>query len=254
MTSATTMSPGRVARAYAMEARFETLRALRQPAFAAPMLLLPAALYLLFTVVLFAKAIQKEPGAPAYMLAGFAVLGMMGPGLFGGIFVALEREKGALALRRAQPVPMAAYLSGKTFVSLLFGILAMAGMTLAGATLGRVGLGASQYLALTAISVAGSLPFCAIGLFIGSRTSGKTAPAFANLVYLPMIYLSGFLFPLPASMKWVAFLSPASHLDQLALRAVGLPVTGNVTVNVAFLVVTTALFGGLAARRLARKG
>jgi ABC-2 type transport system permease protein len=33
------------------------------------------------------------------------------------------------------------------------------------------------------------LPFCAIGLFVGTLVSAKSAPAFVNLAYLPMMHL-----------------------------------------------------------------
>ncbi len=46
--------------------------------------------------------------------------------------------------------------------------------------------------------------FCALGMFIGTRTSGKAAPVIANLVYLAMIYLSGILLPMPKSMAVIA--------------------------------------------------
>ena len=50
----------RVWRAYAVEAKYESLRMLRAPAFAGPFLLLPAALFLLFAALLFGPAIAKD--------------------------------------------------------------------------------------------------------------------------------------------------------------------------------------------------
>jgi len=47
--------------------------------------------------------------------------------------------------------------------------------------------------AVWAISVVGTLPFCAIGLFIGSRVSGRSAPAWVNLAYLPVTWHVGAL-------------------------------------------------------------
>ena len=45
-------------------------------------------------------------------------------------------------------------------------------------------------------NVLGVLPFCAIGLFVGSLVSGQAAPAIVNLIYLPMAFLSGLWVPL----------------------------------------------------------
>ena len=101
----------RIFRAYAMEAKYETLRMLRAPAFAGPFLLLPVVLYLLFAVLLFGAEIGKDPRGALLTFMGFSVLGVMGPGLFGfGISVAMEREQGLLKLKRALPMPAAASL------------------------------------------------------------------------------------------------------------------------------------------------
>lgn len=246
--------PGvRLMRAYFQEARYELVRTLRMPAFAGPFLLLPAALYLFFGVVL--SGGNKDPNVARFIFAAFAAFGVMGPGMFGfGIFVANEREQGLLTLRRALPAPPAAYLLAKGFMTLLFAILVMATMIAAAATLGHLRLPAGQFLSLALINIVGTLPFCAIGLFIGSRASSKSAPAFVNLAYLPMIYLSGFFFPLPKSIHWIEFMSPAFYLDQLALKSIGVHVSGSTALYSLVLIGFTVLFGLFALRRLQRKG
>lgn len=75
-----------------------------------------------------------------------------------------------------------------------------------------------------------------------------------NLLYLPRIYLSGFFFPLPHSIHWIQFASPAFYLDQLALAAVGIASWSAPVSNVAVLVGVTLLLGLLAVKRLARVG
>ena len=51
-----------------------------------------------------------------------------------------------------------------------------------------------------------------------------------NLAYLPMTYLSGLFFPMPESIRSIVLVSPAFHLNQLALQAAGvsgiMPVRG----------------------------
>src|ERR1700744_19031 len=112
--SGATMSSRRLWRAYAIEAKYESLRMLRAPAFAGPFLLLPAALFLLFGALLFGPAIAKDPKPALFMFMGFSILGVMGPGIFGfGITVATEREHGLLRLKRALPMPPAPSLLEK---------------------------------------------------------------------------------------------------------------------------------------------
>jgi ABC-2 type transport system permease protein len=251
----TAMPISRLLHSYLTEARYESLRALRNPGFAIPFLLLPVALYLFFGVVLFGDALRNDPKGAMYIFTGFAVMGVMGPGMFGfGVFVATEREQGLLTLKRALPAPLAAYLLAKMLMAALFATLVMITMIAAAITLGHLKLTAGQFLSVAMIDILGSLPFCAIGLFLGTRVSGKSAPALVNLLYLPMIYLSGFLFPLPKSIQWIEFTSPAFYLDQLALRAVGVPGYGPPVVSMAVLTGMTLLLGVLAVRRLARVG
>jgi len=241
-------------RAYAVEAKFESLRMLRAPAFAGPFLLLPAALYLLFAVVLFGPALAKDPKTVLLMFMGFSIVGVMGPGMFGfGIVVATEREQGLLQLRRALPAPLSPWLVAMMLMSMLFVAIVMASMA-AVAPLGHLHLRAMQVCGVSLVCILGSAPFCALGFFIGSLASAKSAPAFVNLLYLPMIYLSDILIPLPKSAEWVAHLSPAYHLDLLALRVLGAPNTGNPWFHIALLAAITVVFTALAARRIARRG
>jgi ABC-2 type transport system permease protein len=244
----------RVWRAYAVEAKYESLRMLRAPAFAGPFLLLPAALFLLFGALLFGPAIAKDPKTALFMFMGFSILGVMGPGMFGfGITVATEREHGLLRLKRALPMPPAASLLAKMLMAMLFVAIVMASMA-AAAPLGHLRLPAARMLALSVVCVLGSAPFCALGFLIGSFASAKSAPAFVNLLYLPMTYLSGILFPLPKSAEWIAHLSPAYHLDQAALTVVGAGSTVGLPWHVAVLAAVTVAATVLAVRRLARHG
>lgn len=242
-------------RAYLTEAKYECLRMLRAPAFAIPFLGLPVALYLLFGVVFFGNALRNDPKGALFVFTGFDAFGVMGPGLFGfGITVAMEREQRLLALKRALPMPAAASLIAKMLMTMLFGAIVTVTMVAAALSLGHLRLTAAQCLAVAAINILGALPFCALGLFIGTRTTGRSAPAFANLAYLAMIYLSGLFFPLPKAAQAVALALPAFYLDQLVLRAVGAASHGAPLLHIAVLAGVTMLLGMLAIRRLARVG
>jgi ABC-2 type transport system permease protein len=248
------MPAGRVLNAYLTEAKYETIRMLRSPGFGLPFLCLPVALYLLFAVLLFGSALRSDPKSAMFIFTGFDVLGVMGPGLFGfGAAVAMEREGGLLALKRALPMPPAAYLTAKLAMAMIFGVIVTATMIVAALTLGHLQLSVGHCLGLVTVNVLGTLPFCAMGLFIGTRTSGKAAPAIANVVYLAMIYLSGVMLPLPKSMEATAVIWPAYHLGQLASRVLGNPSQGAALVHIAVLAGVTLLFAGASIRRLAAK-
>jgi len=231
------------------EARYELLRTLRAPAFAGPFLLIPTALYLLFGTMIPESGSVRPPGP--YLFTAFTVMGIMGPALFGfGMGLALEREQGLIALKRALPMPKGAYLVAKMLMAASFAVLIATAIALETLLVGRAPVTMGQAVGVALIGVVGTIPFCAIGLFIGARVSGRAAPAFVNLAYLPLMYLSGLFFPLPHSIRWVALFSPAFHLNQLALHAT--PSILGPAINIAALVGVTVLFTGLTARRLSR--
>jgi ABC-2 type transport system permease protein len=250
------MSTARLVRAYVTEAKYEMLRLLRTIAFAVPLVILPLAIYLLFGVVFAHDAVAKEPAIANLLFAGFAVFAATGPALFGvGITLAMERDAGLMKLKRALPVPPGAYLLAKMATALFFGVVTTSIMLTAGLLVGHLTLSVAQLAAMSAVLVIGTLPFAAIGLFIGAHLSGNAAPAVANLIFLPMAWLSGIFIPLPPMLRPWAVVWPAFHLDQVAMAAGGLTQFRfiNPWISVAVLAGITVLFGGLALRRLARK-
>jgi ABC-2 type transport system permease protein len=262
------MPSRRLWRAYWTEGKYETLRALRAPAFAIPFLLLPLVLYVLIGVFLVGSMSHGSAGIVPTMFVNWAVFGVMGPGMFGfGMYVATEREQGLLRLKRALPMPTGSYLLAKMAMTTIFAAIIMFTLIVAALTVGHLRITDAQLLLVTLIDILGSLPFCAIGFFIGTRASGKSAPAFVNLAYLPMMHLGGLFYPLPKSVQLLEFLSPAFYLDKLGLRvlgassldemnfgATGPSSQGNVWLYVASLAGITVLFGVLSAQRLKERG
>lgn len=251
----TAFAPARAPlRAYLLEARYEFLRLLRTPSFALPTLLFPALFYLLFGVLLGAR--QGGDVAARYFLATYGVFGVMGVALFGfGVSVALDRERGLLALKRALPMPPAAYLLAKTAMAMIFAAVVSVLLALIAAGLAGVSLSPWQWAALWLVNVLGVLPFAALGLWLGCLVGGEGAPAVINLVYLPMAFLSGLWLPLsmlPAVLSQLAQLWPAYHLAQIALRVVGKDAGQPLILHLAVLALVTVVFGLLAWRRLAR--
>jgi ABC-2 type transport system permease protein len=236
-----------------MEARYESLRMLRTPAFTVPLLILPILIYLF--VVMAAGRALLDPRVALYFFTGFSAFGVMGPGMFGfGMAVAIERQEGVLTLKRALPMPPAAYLLGKMLMAALFASIIMASLSVGGALLGHVRLGVAQFLAVAGTNILGSLPFCAIGLFVGVRATGQSAPAIVNLLYVPMFLVADLWFPLPPSAKWLSLISPAYYLRELTLSVAGFTDRVPAAVSVAVLGTLTVLLTSLAVRRLARVG
>jgi ABC-2 type transport system permease protein len=245
------LSAPSMVRLFAAESRAELLRLVRTPSFAVPTLAFPLVFYVFFGLVLPGEA--GRLARATYMLATYGVFGVMGPALFGfGAGLAIERQQGWLELKRVSPMPPAAYFFAKVTASLAFalaGVLLLSAAALAGGV--RVELG--PWLALVGVLLMGTLPFCALGLWVGSVVRGQAAPAVINLIHLPMAVLSGLWIPLsvfPPVMAKLAPLWPAWHLSQLALSAVGKAEHVPVLSHVAVLLAMTSGFLALAALRL----
>lgn len=249
------LRPPSLLRILRLESGYELLKLLRAPAFALPTLAFPVVFYLMFAVLL--------PGQwggyskPTYLLATYGVFGVIGPALFGfGVGLAMERQQGLLELKRVSPMPTGAYFFAKIVMSLGFGLAIVLLLSAVAIGLGGVRMPVSTWLLLVAALLLGTLPFSALGLWIGSLVKGQGAVALVNLIYLPMSLLSGLWFPVflfPALLQKLAVLWPSWHLAQLALGVVGQVEDVPWLTHVAALLLMTALFLSLASLRL-RKG
>jgi ABC-2 type transport system permease protein len=244
---------------YLAEAGYELRGALRSVGFALPFLLLPTAIYLLFGVIIAGNATAADPeaaGVANYLFSGFSAMAVMMPGIFSCALLAQEREARLLALKRALPLPPGSIVVSKVLMSMAVGALAVTPVVLAALLAGTLSLGGAQVLVIWASLILGSLPFAAIGLMIGAWCSASAAPAWGNLVFLPMIWLSGLFIPLPEFLKPWVVVWPAFHLNQFALGMA--EVEGFVfippSVAAAVLLGVTLICGGVAVRRLQRFG
>jgi ABC-2 type transport system permease protein len=262
----TTLAPGaveplmpmrRLLRAYLKESRFQFIQAVRAPAFALPFLLLPVPLYLFFGVVMASgsKEVAANPVLMNHAFSAWCSMSVMGPAIFGiGVGLAMERDANLLRLKRALPLPSGSYLIAKMLMSLAFAAIAVVLVTIAALAARKLTLSPGGLVAMDTVLILGAMPFCAIGLFIGAFSSGAAAPAYANLIYLPGLWLSGMFFPLPKFLQPFCVIWPAFHLNMTALAAGGMKVGVSPLITSGVLVGISVLFGGLAVRRLARAG
>ena len=243
--------------AYVTETRYELTRMIRNPGVAIPVLVLPFALYGLFALVIAGEAIDKDPNLGIFLFSAFSIMAVTMPALFGsGVTLALERDMGLLRLKRAQPAPPAAWVVAKIASGFVLGVLAYAPIVIVALATGKLALSVGQVAAFSGALLVGIIPFCAMGLMVGSLASGSAAPGYANLIYLPGCYLSGMFFPLPASMYWQTPIWPQFHVEQLAMHLAG--ITKNqyesLPMAIASLLGFTVLFAGITIWRLSKKG
>jgi ABC-2 type transport system permease protein len=126
------------------------------------------------------------------------------------------RQKKILRRLRLSPVSSATIASARVGVSIVIA-LAQAAIFIAVASIPFFGLRLSDswWMAIPLI-FAGTLAFLALGLLAGSFSkTPEAASAVANLIVLPMAFLSGAFFPLEGAPSWLQTVSrtlPLRHL------------------------------------------
>lgn len=208
----------------AKEAKYEFLKNLRLPMFSVSTLVFPLMFYILFGLVMGRQTIGNI-STTVYLIPSYGTFGVMGASLFGtAAGLAAERGFGWLQVKRASPMPVFAYFSAKVLMAITFSTIDVLALMILGFAFGGVHLPFMIAAKLLLTLVAGSLPFCAMGLAIGYFASPNSAPAVINLFYLPMSFCSGLWVPimfLPKFVQKIAIVLPPYHLSQLALNIVG---------------------------------
>jgi ABC-2 type transport system permease protein len=255
--SGPSMPWSRIVGVYVSETRFECLRILRNPAFAAPVIVVPLAFYLLLGVAM--AGLRREGGAQAIsdtaIFISFAVYGALYPGMaIIGTQLATERSQGLLAYKRALPMPAASYVAAKILMALIFGVVVIGHLVVLAVTLGGVPVQPGRLSAVVAVMAAGVAPGCAMGLLIATSFPPAGANAVANTAFIAMVSLAGLFYPLPPALESMRPIWPAYHLQQLGLAAIGAPSQGDPLNHAFVLVAVTAVFSTMAAWRLAKTG
>jgi ABC-2 type transport system permease protein len=227
----------------------------RIPAFSVTSLALPILFFTFFGLPFARHTSPDGVSLGAYMLASFGTYGVGSVMVYGfGIGVANERAQRTDLLVQATPLPPAIYLLAKVLVALLFALVSVLVLIGYGMAVGGIRQPAAAWGAMVLWLLAGSLPFVALGFWIGYASGPHAAPAVANFVYLPLAFASGLFLPmgqLPAIVQQIAPYLPTYHLAQLAWSAVGAG-SGSVATSLAWLLGYTALFLALAVRAYTR--
>jgi ABC-2 type transport system permease protein len=213
-------------RIFAREMRYEILRALRTRAFSLSAIGFPVMFYVLFGLVLNRNEVMSGGVSVAkYLLGGYAVFGALGAAIFGiGIGVAVDRSAGWLDLKRASPMPPLAYVLSKCVMAVVFSLIIVSILSVLGIAFGHVSITVSEFLHIALFAAVGAVPFSCLGLAMAFLVPPNAAGGVANMIYLPMSFLSGLWVPirfLPHALKMIAPAFPTYHLAQLMYGALG---------------------------------
>ena len=149
-------------------------------------------------------------------------MAIMQNGIFSVVFTLLSyKNQGVLRRLQATPISPSHFIVGHlisrvTIIILQTFLLLIMGVFILGVSIGQGSIMA--WINILLLSLLGGVLFLSIGLAISSLApSEDSAPALANLVTFPMLFLSGVFFPIDFLPKFVGYVSnilPLTHLAQ----------------------------------------
>ncbi len=220
----TTRTAAQTLAIYGKETKYEFLKLMRTRSFSLATIGFPVMFYILFGLSN-RNAYAGSVHIAKYMLAGYACFGLIGATLFGiGVGLAGELAAGWLELKRASPMPAAAYLFAKCASAVAFGLIIVSILTAVGTAFGGVISHPLELIKMLGLTVVGSISFASMGLLIALLVPANAAAGIVNLIYLPMSFLSGLWMPIRFMPHWLqgfAPILPTYHLSQLMLNIFG---------------------------------
>ena len=150
------------------------------------------------------------------VVAMVLVMGVLGGGFFGGgMRATMEREQNILRRFKVAPItPMPIIVS-----SLILGLVTYLPIAFTLVVLGHLQYGMpwpAQWLSLAIFVIVGVFAFRSLGMMIAAvANSMQESQAIIQLLYFPMLFLSGATFPMEIMPKWlqiVAQFLPSTHL------------------------------------------
>lgn len=160
-------------------------------------------------------------GFRGFLVPGIAAMAIMQAGIFGVVFSLIRFKTGGV-LRRLQATPIGPshFLVGQMATRLIVTLLQTYVLLLVGMLALRVTIGDGtilNWIDLSIMAIFGGALFTILGLAISgwAKTEDVAAPV-ANIVTLPMMFLSGIFFPLEIFPDWLSNISQFFPLTYLA--------------------------------------
>jgi ABC-type multidrug transport system permease subunit len=171
---------------------------------------------LLFLFAYDAIFAHGNPGVAAYLFGSVVTLQILGSSFFGlGLQSVVERERGSLRRYRLAPIGPGTIILSNLLASYALLLPTVALLVFCGMVIFHMPLTIS-IPDLWALVTAGMFAFAGFGLTVSSMANTmQEAQIYNNVVWFPLLFLSGATFPLPMLPHWVqrvATFLPATYL------------------------------------------
>jgi ABC-2 type transport system permease protein len=150
------------------------------------------------------------PGILAY---GIVITQFMN--LAGGL--AVQRDSGLLKRMRGTPLPGWAYVAGRVGSTAAVSVIMAALMLVLGRVLFDVHLRAAAVPAVVVAVLLGAATFAALGMAaVALIPNAEAAPVVANVLILPLSFISGIWYPMNGAPTWLLDLAKVFPVEHLA--------------------------------------
>jgi ABC-2 type transport system permease protein len=131
--------------------------------------------------------------------------------------IAIQRDNGLLKRMRGTPLPGWAYVGGRVGSTALTSLLMTVVMLVIGYAAYDVHLRAEAVPAVLLAILLGAATFAALGMAaVSVIPNAEAAPVVANVLILPLSFISGIWYPLTGAPEWLADLAKVFPVERLA--------------------------------------
>jgi ABC-2 type transport system permease protein len=181
---------------------------------------MPVMLLLLFGALNSGGRIQELGNIPyiTFFLPGILAYGIIITqfvNMAGGL--SIQRDNGLLKRMRGTPLPGWAYVAGRIGSTALISVVMTVVMLVLGRVCFDVHLRAEAVPAVVVTVLLGAATFAALGMAAVSLIpNAEAAPVVANVLILPLSFISGIWYPLTGAPDWLVDLAKVFPVERLA--------------------------------------
>ena len=199
--------------------RVALLEILRSPAFLVPTALFPTMLFLFFGV-----ASADTWRAANFIMASFAVFGVMGVCFYQfGVGIAEDRMSPWEDYLHTLPVTVVQRFTARIMAAMVVALTTLLLLFLTAAVTTPIQMSAMRFAGLIAALAVTGIPFALFGVALGYWLPVKAAVPLANLIYLPLSFAGGIWLPpdqLPPAVEAVSVWLPSRMAGEICWAAV----------------------------------